>query len=384
MDSPDASSMNSSAATPREIDPQPAVSWLQGQSPPRLIDVREEQELLSGKIPGAIHIPLGQLPAVATEPPHPALEQALTPDESLLIYCAKGIRSLNAVEWLRQQGFDNCTSLRGGIAAWLKEGHPIDVPQSRSGLDAADLQRYARHLTIPQVGVEGQGKLLKGRVLVVGGGGLGCPAALYLAAAGVGTITIADDDVVEMSNLQRQVLYRDDEIGAPKAIAAAKSLQALNPSIVVKAHPQRVTRENASELIRNHDVVLDGADNFETRFLINDVALEQRKSVVHGSVYRFEGQVSVFEPHRGGPCFRCLHPQPPPEGSCASCAEAGVLGVMPGIVGTIQAAETIKLLLGEGTSLSGTLLLIDILAGSFRRIELPKRDVCTCKSLYQE
>ncbi len=384
MDSPGASPVNPSAATPREIDPRRAVDWLQGKTPPRLIDVREDQELLSGKIPGAIHIPLGQLPSVATEPPHPALEAALTPDESLLIYCAKGIRSLSGVEWLRQQGFHNCTSLRGGIAAWLKEGHPIDVPQTHLGLDASDLQRYARHLTIPQVGVEGQSKLLEGRVLVVGGGGLGCPAALYLAAAGVGTITIADDDVVEMSNLQRQVLYREDEIGTSKAIAAAKSLQALNPSIAVKAHPERVTRENASELIGNHDVVLDGADNFETRFLINDVALEQGKSVVHGSVYRFEGQVSVFEPHRGGPCFRCLHPQPPPEGSCASCAEAGVLGVMPGIVGTIQAAETIKLLLGEGTSLRGTLLLIDILAGSFRRIELPKRDVCTCKSHYEQ
>ena len=377
-------SANPSDSVPQQLDPEQAVRWLDLEPPPRLIDVREVEELHSGMVSGATHIPLREIPSIVSPGTHPHLCAPISSEENILIYCAKGIRSYDAMHWLRQQGYHRCASLRGGIEAWRGAQLPLAAGPGSDLLDADDLQRYARHLTIPEVGEEGQSKLLAGRVLVVGGGGLGSPAALYLAAAGVGHITIADDDVVELSNLQRQVLYRTDEIGHSKAKVAAKTLSALNPAIEISAFPYRVTAANAPDLIRDHHVVLDGADNFETRFLINDLCVEQQVAVVHGSVYRFEGQLTVFDPARGGPCLRCLHPEPPAEGSCASCAEAGVLGVMPGIIGTIQAAETIKILLGQGESMSGRLLLIDALKGSFRQIQIPRRPDCILCGEYKQ
>jgi molybdopterin/thiamine biosynthesis adenylyltransferase/rhodanese-related sulfurtransferase len=357
---------------PMEVDLEQVAAWLDGNIAPLTVDVRELQELVTGLLPGAHHVPLVQLPRKAS--------QLFEKDAPVVIYCQKGIRSAEAVGWLREQGWSRCTSLRGGFEAWLQAELPV-VPGTEGGnLDASDRIRYARHLTIPQVGVEGQERLLAGSVLLVGGGGLGCPAGLYLAAAGVGKITIADDDVVEASNLQRQVLYRTCEIGESKAVAAARTLKALNPGIEIEALPERVVESNVDDLVSAHDVVLDGADNFNTRFLINDTCVKHGVPVVHGSVYRFEGQVTVFDPAHSGPCLRCLHPVTPAEGSCASCAEAGVLGVIPGIVGTIQAAETIKLLLGIGSVLRGRLLLIDAMDTSFREIEIPVRSDCThCK-----
>lgn len=355
---------------PFEMNSAEVGEWLQQQPAPKVVDVRESEELITGILPGALHIPLAQLPGQA--------EHLLDKNSPVVIYCQKGIRSQHAVSWLREQGWIRSTSLRGGFESWSRGQYPVEIETGDSALNREDRARYARHLTIPEVGVEGQERLLAGRVLLVGGGGLGSPAALYLAAAGVGKITIADDDVVEASNLQRQVLYRSDEIGKSKALAAAKTLQALNPAIEVEAIEQRVVQDNVADLIAVHDVVLDGADNFYTRFLINDECVKQKVPIVHGSVYRFEGQVTVFDPARSGPCLRCLHPVEPPEGSCATCAEAGVLGVIPGIVGTIQAAEVLKLLLGKGTTLRGRLLLIDALQASFREIEIPIAPHCSC------
>ncbi|MGE4619122.1 MAG: molybdopterin-synthase adenylyltransferase MoeB [Planctomycetota bacterium] len=358
---------------PLEVDRNQVGPWLEKGTSSRIVDVREELELGPGILPGAIHIPLAQLPGLAAE--------LLDQDEHLLIYCQKGIRSYHAVTWLREQGWNRSTSLRGGFAEWARDGMPvaaseIETSSSGIGLNAEERNRYARHLTIPEVGIAGQEKLLAGRVLLVGCGGLGSPAALYLAAAGVGQLTIADDDHVEASNLQRQVLYRTDEIGESKALAAARTLKGLNPGIEIEALSQRVTETNVESLVSAHDVILDGADNFHTRFLINDTAVKHGIPIVHGSVYRFEGQVTVFDPAHSGPCLRCLHPQQPDEGSCASCAEAGVLGVIPGIVGTIQAAETIKLLLGQGDVLRGRLLAIDALQMTFRQFEIPVRSDC--------
>ena len=361
---------NLSDPMPLGVDPAEVATWLKEEIAPRVIDVRESSELFTGILPGAIHVPLAQLPGQVTQLPDK--------NSPVVIYCQKGIRSVHAVEWLREQGWYRSTSLIGGIEAWSRADHPVVVEPGEDRLDAEDRARYARHLTIPEVGIEGQERLLAGRVLIVGGGGLGSPAALYLAAAGVGKITIVDDDVVEVSNLQRQVLYRTNEIGQSKALAAAKTLRSLNPTIEIEAISQRVVDENVADLVADHDVILDGADNFYTRFLVNDECVKQRIPAVHGSVYRFEGQVTVFDPAHSGPCLRCLHPVAPPEGSCASCAEAGVLGVIPGIVGTIQATETVKLLLRRGNILRGRLLLIDALAASFREIEIPIDPNCPC------
>ncbi len=365
-----------------EVEALQVARWLEEESPLRILDVREAVELVSGILPGAIHIPLGDLAMKGSMGLESASGDRIQRHEPLLVYCHLGIRSHQAMTWLRQNGFEGCHSLGGGIEQWVAAGLSLSAGPGSEGLEPQQLERYARHLTIPEVGVEGQKKLLASSVLVVGGGGLGSPAALYLAAAGVGRITIADDDVVEASNLQRQVLYRSDEIGQPKAEVAARALSALNPTIRIDAFNARIDAANGSELIRDHDVVIDGADNFETRFLINDLAVEARTPVVHGSVFRFEGQATVFDPARGGPCLRCLHPEPPPEGFCASCAEAGVLGVMPGIIGTIQAAEAIKWMLGQGVSMSGKLLIIDILNGAFRQISIPVDPVCIACSKY--
>jgi molybdopterin/thiamine biosynthesis adenylyltransferase len=242
-------------------------------------------------------------------------------------------------------------------------------------LTPEQLKRYSRHIMLPEVGEVGQGKLLDAKVLCLGAGGLGSPSALYLAAAGVGTIGIVDDDVVDESNLQRQVLHNIERLGMPKVESARKTLQALNPDVDVIAHQYRLTSENVLEVIDKYDLVVDGADNFPTRYLLNDAALKLGKPVVHASIFRFEGQVTTFLPDEG-PCYRCLYPDPPPPGMAPSCQEAGVLGVLPGMVGTLQANEALKLILGTGTTLSGRLLVIDALGTKFRTLKLRKDPEC--------
>ncbi|MBI5496296.1 MAG: molybdopterin-synthase adenylyltransferase MoeB [Deltaproteobacteria bacterium] len=348
-----------------EVDAAAVRTALAGPAPPLLLDVREQDEVDQGSIPGACHLPRGLLELSAAE----VLPDV---DAPVVVYCAAGIRSLLAAHTLVQLGYRHVQSLAGGFPAWKAAGGAVRVPTPLSREDRA---RYARHLSLPEVGEEGQRKLLAARVLVVGAGGLGSPCLYYLAAAGVGTLGVVDDDAVDVSNLQRQILHRTADAGTPKVDSAARALTALNPGLRVDKHAIRLTADNAVDLLRGYDVVVDGTDNFPTRYLLNDASVILRKPVVHGSVFRFEGQVSVFFPG-AGPCYRCLYPAPPPADLAPSCVEGGVLGVLPGVVGTLQATETLKLLLGRGTPLIGRLLQFDALALRFRETRLRADPAC--------
>jgi len=330
---------------------------------PVIIDVREPEEFAQGAIPDAQLIPRGQLEGAIGE--HVADSE--TP---IVLYCAVGERSALAAQSLSRLGYQNVGSLAEGFEGWKRAGRPWVLP---AVLPADQRARYSRHLLLPQVGEEGQRRLTTSKVLVIGAGGLGSPSALYLAAAGVGTLGIVDSDVVDVTNLQRQILHNTDRLGRRKVDSARQTLNALNPLVEVVAIPERLTADNALDLLDGYDVVVDGADNFPTRYLLNDVSLHVRIPVVHGSVFRFEGQASVFAPY-AGPCYRCLFPEPPPPELAPSCSEAGVLGVVPGIIGSIQAAETIKLLLGIGDPLIGKLLTYDALDQEFRTLKL-RRDL---------
>jgi molybdopterin/thiamine biosynthesis adenylyltransferase/rhodanese-related sulfurtransferase len=330
------------------------------------VDVRERDEWDEGRIPGAIHISRGNLES--------RIEQAV-PDRSqpLVLYCSAGNRSVFAAKTLAELGYENVVSLAGGFTDWKRNGFPFDQPKS---LDPAKRTRYSRHLLIPEVGEEGQLRLLESRVLLLGAGGLGSPAALYLAAAGVGKLGIVDADVVDETNLQRQVLHSLASLGEPKADSARRAIENLNPDVQVVTYRERLTSENVDRILGDGwDLILDGTDNFPTRYLVNDASVWHDIPVVHGSIYRFEGQVTVFKPDEG-PCYRCLFPQPPPPELAPSCAEGGVLGVLPGIVGSLQANETIKLLLGIGDPLVGRLLLFDALGPTFNEIALRKDPDC--------
>jgi sulfur-carrier protein adenylyltransferase/sulfurtransferase len=333
-----------------------------------LVDVREKLEWNEGHIPGAIHVPRGYLEL--------QIEEAV-PDKSktVVLYCAGGVRSLIAGVTLQQMGYQDPISMSGGFGQWKGNGYPFVQPRTMS---EAQSKRYSRHLLIPEVGEQGQFKLLDSRVLLIGAGGLGSPAAYYLAAAGVGTIGIIDADVVEESNLQRQILHNTKRVGQYKAESARETIEALNPDVKVITHIERLDETNVARIIADYDVILDGTDNFPTRYLLNDAALIANKPVVHGSVFRFEGQLTVFKPNEG-PCYRCLYPEPPPPELAPSCAEAGVLGVLPGIIGLLQATETIKLLLAIGDPLVGRLMTYDGLAGEFSELRLfrdPKCPAC--------
>ena len=329
------------------------------------LDVREQDEYDAGTIPGAIHIPRGFLES--------QVENKITGrDDELVVYCAGGVRSAFAVETLEQLGYTNVTSMSGGFGQWKNEGRPWITP---AVLNAEQRDRYKRHILLPEVGETGQQKLLESKVLLLGAGGLGSPAALYLAAAGVGTLGIVDMDVVDASNLQRQILHNIDRIGDRKVDSAKKTLTMLNPDVNVVTHDVRFAADNVLDIIDGYDVVLDGTDNFPTRYLLNDASLLKRIPVVHGSIFRFEGQVTVFKPYEG-PCYRCLLPEPPPPELAPSCAEAGVLGVLPGIIGSIQALETIKLLLDLGDPLIGRLLAYDALEQSFRTFKVRRDPTC--------
>jgi molybdopterin/thiamine biosynthesis adenylyltransferase/rhodanese-related sulfurtransferase len=333
---------------------------------PLVVDVRELDEWAEGRIPGAVHIPRGFLES--------RIEQA-APDRSrpVLLYCAGGSRSAFAAKALGELGYENVTSLAGGYTDWKRSGLPTELPRS---LDAAKRQRYSRHLLIPEVGEEGQLKLLDSRVLLIGAGGLGSPASLYLAAAGVGRLGIVDDDRVDESNLQRQIAHSTERLGEWKADSAKRTIEALNPDVEVVTYRERLTSENVDRILADGwDVIVDGADNFPTRYLVNDASVWHDIPVVHGSIYRFEGQVTVFTPHKG-PCYRCLFPTPPPPELAPSCSEGGVLGVLPGIVGSLQASEALKLALGVGESLSGRLLLFDALSTEFNEVTLRRDPDC--------
>lgn len=334
-----------------------------------LIDVRDAPELLGGMAQGAVHVARCDLERRIGE---------LAPDRSqeLLLICASGKRSHNAAEQLAALGYASARSVSGGFQRWQREGLPVRADDATRDIDA---ERYARQLSLPEVGVDGQRRLGKARVLLIGAGGLGSPAALYLAAAGVGRLTLVDDDRVERSNLHRQVLHGDADTGRLKVDSGAETLLGLNPRVEVTRIEARVGTANAHELLAGQDVVLDGSDNFATRYAVNDACVELDVPVVHGSVFRFEGDVSVFWPNRpgrAGPCYRCLYPEPPPPEMAPSCAEAGVLGVVPGIIGLLQATETLKLLLGAGEPLVGRMLHYDALRGRFDEFEVPRDPNC--------
>src|SRR6059058_310489 len=348
-----------------EITPAELARELQSRKP-ILIDVREKDEMDQGILPGARPVPRGflELRIEETVPDR---------DADVVLYCAGGTRSLLAGKTLQEMGYKKVRSLRGGYGAWKDAGLPVEVPFR---LTDAQRNRYSRHLLIPEVGEAGQAKLLKSKVLLIGAGGLGSPAGLYLAAAGVGRIGIVDDDVVDASNLQRQVLHNTERIGTPKTESAKQTIAALNPDVTVDEHRLRLTRENAIELFKNYDIVVDGSDNFGTRYLVNDACVLLGKPNVHGSIFRFDGQATTFIPGGGRPCYRCLFPEPPPPELAPSCQEAGVLGVLPGIIGLVQAVEAVKLVLGKGEPLVGRLLLYDALEQKFREVKYVRDANC--------
>ncbi|HEY3522395.1 MAG TPA: molybdopterin-synthase adenylyltransferase MoeB [Candidatus Limnocylindrales bacterium] len=327
-----------------------------------LVDVREASEWDQGHVPGAVHISKSYI--------EQQIEAAVPDrDKRVVLYCAGGVRSLFAAEALKELGYTNVASMAGGFQQWKSQGLPWSLPRV---LTDSQKQRYSRHLLIPEVGAEGQGRLLDAKVLLIGAGGLGAPAALYLAAAGVGTIGIIDFDVVDVSNLQRQVIHTTDRVGERKTESARRTINALNPDVNVVLHEEMLTEENVERVIAGYDAILDGTDTFETRYTLNDAAVAAGIPVVHASVFRFEGQLTTFVPYEG-PCYRCLYPTPPPPELAPGCSVAGVLGVVPGIMGMLQSLEVIKLILGIGESLAGRLLLFDALDTTFTELKL-KRD----------
>ena len=329
------------------------------------LDVRELDEFQQGMIPGAVFIPRGHLES--------QVENKIPDrDAPVVVYCAGGTRSAFAAKTLHDLGYTDVVSMAGGFGRWKNEGRAWITPNT---LSPEQRDRYGRHILLPEVGEEGQQKLLGAKVLLLGAGGLGSPAALYLAAAGVGTIGIVDMDVVDASNLQRQILHNLERIGDRKVDSAKKTLTALNPDVDVVTYDVRLGADNILDIIDGYDVIVDGTDNFPTRYLLNDASLLKRIPVVHGSIFRFEGQVTVFDPYNG-PCYRCLLPEPPPPELAPSCSEAGVLGVLPGIVGSIQALEAIKLILDLGEPLRGRLLAYDALEETFRNFKVRRDPNC--------
>ena len=333
-----------------------------------LLDVRESDEWSEGHLPGAIHVPRGFLES--------RIQAAIpSPDLPIVVYCAGGTRSLLAAQQMQAMGYSNVVNMLGGIQQWKSEGRAWKKPVS---LSTEQRQRYSRHLLIPEVGVDGQAKLLGSKALVVGAGGLGSPALLYLAAAGVGTLGIVDFDVVDLSNLQRQIVHTTDRVGERKVASAAQAVKGLNPEITVVAHEEMLGPDNVDRIIAGYDVILDGTDTFETRYTLNDAAVRAGIPVVHASVFRFEGQLTAFVPGEG-PCYRCLYPTPPPPELAPGCSVAGVLGVVPGTLGILQATEALKLLLGIGEPLVGRLVIYDALDGTFQELKLRRDPACpTC------
>ena len=350
----------------RQLTPEEAFACLRTGA--LLIDVRGDHERVLGMARGARGIDRAALEADTVK----ALPDL---DAEILLLCQRGQRSHACALVLQGRGYRHVASVVGGTEAWDAAG----LPMQRADIDADFSERYSRHLRLAEVGLDGQQRLQASRVLLVGAGGLGSPAAFYLAAAGVGSLRIADDDVVDLSNLQRQILHTDARIGMAKVDSAAAALTALNPRTLVEAVNERVTSGNVERLLDGVDVVVDGADNFPVRYLLNDACVKLGKPLVYGAVHRFEGQVSVFDAGRQrgvAPCYRCLFPQPPPPEAAPNCSEAGVLGVLPGVIGMLQATEAIKLVLGIGEPLRGRLLQFDALAMRFRETRLAADPAC--------
>jgi sulfur-carrier protein adenylyltransferase/sulfurtransferase len=344
--------------TPQEVEALPADAAV-------LVDVREASEWEQGHLPGAFHVSKSYIEQQI---------EAAAPDRDapVILYCAGGIRSLFAGQTLADMGYTNVASMSGGFQAWKGAGFDFETPVV---LNAEQKQRYSRHLLIPEVGSTGQKQLLESKALLIGAGGLGSPAALYLAAAGVGTIGLVDFDVVDVSNLQRQILHTTDRVGQRKVESARISINALNPEVKVVEHEEMLTAANVERLIAGYDVILDGTDTFETRYVLNDAAVAAGIPVVHASVFRFEGQLTTFIPYEG-PCYRCLYPTPPPPELAPGCSVAGVLGVVPGILGLLQTNEALKILLGIGTTLAGRLVLFDALETEFTELQLRRDPNC--------
>jgi len=356
--------MNSSHPSIRQVSTADAIELArQGY---RVIDVREPHEWNAGHVDGATLIPLADLPARFADE---------VPDRStpILLHCRSGARSGRAAAYLAQAGYTNLVNMNDMVDAWPRLGGPWVEP--RQLLTPAQARRYSRQTLIPEIGQEGQRRLIDSSVLLIGAGGLGSPVALYLAASGIGTIGLVDDDVVDESNLQRQVVHTVDRIGQPKTASARVTLEALNPETRVVEHRERLSAENVERLIAGYDVIVDGTDNFDTRYVLNDAAVRLRKPVVHGSIYRWDGQVTTFVPFEG-PCYRCMYPTQPPEELAPACAVAGVLGVLPGIAGMIQANEVFKLLLGVGDTLAGRLLMFDAMSTEFNEVRVWRDPAC--------
>ena len=344
----------------RQVPPSPRL-----REETLLIDVREAGERLAGHIEDTAHIPVGRL-----QDDLPALISDL--DTELVFYCATGSRSKVAAAFATAMGYTDTASMDGGFERWRNEGLDWVSPGQLTDEQAI---RYARHITLPGVGARGQERLLSSRVAIVGAGGLGSPVALYLAAAGIGTVGIVDDDRVDSTNLQRQVIHSLDHVGQSKTDSARERISALNPDVKVELYPEKLDAANAFRILSAYDVIVDATDNFPTRYLLNDVSLNLRIPVVHASIYRFEGQVSVFDPYQG-PCYRCLFPLPPPPEIAASCDAGGVLGVLPGVMGTIQATEALKVVLGLGETLVGRILLYDALAQRTSELRVDRNPEC--------
>lgn len=331
-----------------------------------LLDIRELDEWMQGKIDGAHHLPRGFLEL--------QIENVVMDREApIALTCAGGVRSALAARNLQEMGYTNVYSVAGGFGAWKNAGYPFSIPRI---LDDAQRARYSRHTIMPEMGEEGQLKLLDAKVLLIGAGGLGSPAAIYLAAAGVGTIGVVDFDVVDASNLQRQIIHNLEMVDQPKVDSAREAITKLNPDVEVIGYKVQLTSENALDVLRDYDVIINGSDNFPTRYLVNDACVILGKPLVDASIFRFDGQVTVYDTAKGGPCYRCLYPDPPPPGEVPSCAEGGVLGVLPGIIGSLQAVEAIKLILGIGTSLNGRALQYDALEAEFREFRVRKDPHC--------
>jgi molybdopterin/thiamine biosynthesis adenylyltransferase/rhodanese-related sulfurtransferase len=346
-----------------EVQPTEAAAEIEADNDVALVDVREQSEFDERHIEGAIHVPRSYLES--------RFEQ-FVPDRSrrVILYCASGVRSALAAKTLAEDlGYEDVSSMAGGITLWRDRGLPVVTPRS---LTQEQKERYSRHLLVPEIGLEGQMKLLDSKVLLLGAGGLGSPTGLYLAAAGVGTIGLVDDDVVDASNLQRQVIHNTERIGVPKTESARLAIEALNPDVDVREHHGRLNSDNVIELLSGYDVIVDGADNFPTRYLLNDASVRLRKPVVSASILSFDGQISTFVPYEG-PCYRCLYPTPPPPELAPSCGAAGVLGMLPGIMGMLQSLEVFKLVTGAGDPLVGRLLLFEALGTEFTELKV-KRD----------
>jgi molybdopterin/thiamine biosynthesis adenylyltransferase/rhodanese-related sulfurtransferase len=350
----------------KEIDVHELAHQLETNQDLVLIDVRETDEWAQGRIEGSLHLTRGFLELQV---------ESFVPDRTRLIAvtCAGGVRSLLAARSLQEMGYQNVASVAGGFNGWKNAGYPFSAPRM---MTEDQRHRYSRHTIMPEVGEEGQLKLLDAKVLLIGAGGLGSPAAIYLAAAGVGVIGIVDFDVVDTSNLQRQIIHRLEDVDLPKVESAARAIAQLNPDVKVVGHQTQITSENAFDIISQYDVVINGSDNFPTRYLVNDACVLLGKPLVDGSIFRFEGQVTVYDTANGGPCYRCLYPDPPPPGEVPSCAEGGVLGVLPGIIGSQQALEAIKIILGLGDTLAGRLILFDALDHEFRELKIHKNHHC--------